>query len=823
MALGEMIGSDWRVFFDGVEVPHQGVSINFVVDQISQAQVMMEPDRLLASLRPQTVVSIWTKDRFGPGRRVAKSLDVQLKDEYSLYWEGLTTGVTHSKSPSERSMMVSCEALMGPFGRIGGFSLNLGMVANSELLTGSFLPSLASANLGDTNLIQLAADTISVDGKTSMSKVTFSALTTMLSYTGIGRLQERRYQLLSRLTVVDNATLGALIGPSALSSPFRGMAHSQSLGPTATVFDVIRHINSYVFYRIVHVPAPTPADLKDGFARLDLEPVDAPANKRFVATFKRHEYLSLPDMYYTAPPPCNFIFPDMLTSLTVTRDFYAEPTRTALIDSVTGGAAIYLAPSTINPDSRSTSAEVFTYIPQQQEVQNAYSNYPSAYSINLIPTGDQPTRAVKSLANITTYELEKGIVMQQLQPDMSTTYAQALRLDPSNESSAADREPTAYDVFLKGVADFRHEMARLNRIIQVSMLGHRNLVPGFTAVIFDADASYMGYVESCSFMVDPSGRESTQVRLSRGRPLPTGDMESVQEKVDALLEGLLNGDDVLLDKAVNTIVYSTGAPDQAEELKEAVLTVTKFQTLLYRALSPTLELLDLPFPVYSGGLALDSADALDKMYGDLLGCKPFYTGPYMPKAPSPDRTRDFLVGPLLSLIRAIRGLDAVYETDPNRDRAGLPQSYQQQAAQQTIGQGTFEWQHNTFLERKRLYMSRYLAEHGLNLSVRTATLGARISGQEPRQFAVMQPANPGNRRGSLVFDSSLFCKLPEDGDLMRAELSDIGRGDSGIREAQMNLGNAGGLDKELLTTAGRQKFMLNYSNKHFGSRAFDGS
>lgn len=820
MAVGEMIGSDWRVFFDGVEVPHQGVSINFEVDQISQAQVMLEPDRLLANLRPQTVVSIWTKDRFNKGQRVQKSLDEQLKNEYSLYWEGLTTGLTHSKSTTERSMMVSCEGLIGPFSRIGGFTLNLGRVANSELVTGSFLPTVATSTLGDVNLIQLTADAIAADGKTSMSRITFGALTTLLAYNGIGRLQERRYQLLSRITVVENATLAALILPSAGASPFRGIVHSQDLGPTATVFDVIRQINSYVFYRLVQVPSPTPVDLKDGFARLDLKDTDAPANERFVATFRRNEYLSLPDMYFTAPPPCNFVFPDMLTSLKVSRRFYREPTRTALVDPLTGGAAIYLAPSVISPSNNLTSAEVFSYIPQQQVIESAYSNYPSAYSINLQANGDQPSRAVKSLANITSYEIEKGIVMQVLQPDVSSVYAQALRLDPTNESSATERQATAYDLFLKGVADFRHELARLNRTIQVSMVGHRNLVPGFTAVIFDTDASYMGYVETCSFTVDPSGRESTQVSLSRGRPLPTGNMESVQEKVFELITALKDGDDILLDNAVDALTYGG---DDAEELKEATLTVTKFQTTLYRALAPTLELLDLPFPLFTGGLALDSPAALDKLYGELLGCKPFYTGPYMPKAPKPDRTLDFLVGPLLTLIRAIQGLDAVYESNPNRDRSGLPQSYQQKAGNQTIGQGTFEWQHTNFLERNRLYMGRYLEEHGLNLAVRSATAGIKVAGVEPRRFAVMQPADPGKKRGSLLFDSTLFCKLPEDGDLMRAELADKGRGDSGIREAQSNLGSSGGLDKELLTTAGRQKFILNYSNKHFGSRAFDGS
>ena len=249
-------------------------------------------------------------------------------------------------------------------------------------------------------------------------------------------------------------------------------------------------------------------------------------------------------------------------------------------------------------------------------------------------------------------------------------------------------------------------------------------------------------------------------------------------------------------------------------------------------MAPTLELLDLPFPLFSGGLALDSPQAVDDLYADLLGCTPLYTGSYAGKTTLKklsfredirNTVKDFLLGPLLTSVHAIRTLDAIYEFSANRDRSSLPASYQQVARRQTIGQGTFEWQHNTFLDRRRLYMSRYLQDHKLKLGVRSATAGIKVQGMEPRTFAVMTPADPGKKVGTLRFDDSLFCKLPNPPELLKQNAGDDAKTDKGISAAQSGLGNLGGLDKELLTTAGRQKFMLNYSNKHFGSRAFDGS
>ena len=840
MSLGaELISSEWRVFFDGVEVPHQGVSVNFTVDQISRAEIMMEPDKILADIRPQTVVSIWVRERFRAAEAVEPDLQTQLKTQYYLYWEGLTTGVTHSKSPSDRNMRVSCESFLGPLSRVAGFMLGLGVVPASEVITGTFLASVPQDDATqDRDLLQLVADTIGGRETTSMSDVTFSALTTLLAHNGIGRLQERRYQTLSRLHVVENLTLASLLAPMSGSSPFRALATSQALSASSSVLDVLRHINTYVFYRMVQVPAPVPQELPGGFARLDLEQGDeVAANKRFVSTFRRTEFLSLPDMYYTMPPPCNLVFPDMLQSLSVARDFYSEPTRTVLIDGLSNGAGIYMAPSNIFPGPAAASSEVFSYIPQQPD---EGSQFRSAYAVELTNAQTGATRRVNSLDILSPYEIEKGMIVQHLQPDVSYTYAQALRIDPTVEQS--EFHGSAYDLFLKSVADFRHELARLNRTMQVTLIGHRSLVPGFTCAIFDSDTSYIGYVENCSFMVDPSGRETTQISLSRGRALPKGDISEYVESISETVTAVINANDPdLIKKSINKLrAASRGEKVDAEEIKEASTKMTETQVLLHRALANTLELLELPFPLFTAGITQQTPAELDKFYADTLGCGPLYSGPYGENTTginsladvflgtSRDRGLDdplaaAIAGPLLTTLHGLKVLDALFEMDPDRDRQDLPPSWQKKNNQATIGVGTFEWQHKLFLKRRRLYMQQYLADHGLELSVRSANAGIRVQGMESRTFAVMVPADRGKRVGRLRFDDTLFCKLPDDEELNKAESSSASSSDQAIAEAQRGLGTLGGLDKELLTTAGRQKFILNYSNKHFGSRAFDGS
>ena len=100
--------------------------VSFPVNGVTTCRIVMEPDQILAQLRPQTVVSIWARERYSTSP-IKDSLLDQLKSEYYLYWEGLTSGVVHTKGTSDRSMAVNCEGFLGTMARAGGFMLGFGV------------------------------------------------------------------------------------------------------------------------------------------------------------------------------------------------------------------------------------------------------------------------------------------------------------------------------------------------------------------------------------------------------------------------------------------------------------------------------------------------------------------------------------------------------------------------------------------------------------------------------------------------------------------------------------------------------------------------
>lgn len=133
-----ILESDWLVFIDGVQVPHQGISLRSSRDALTECRITLEPDQILANLRPQSVVSVWARERFpSQGGRDQQGLIASAQGQYYLYWEGLLAGHIHSKSPSSRSFQLQCESMFSPWARTKAFMFGVGVFPKSQVISGS--------------------------------------------------------------------------------------------------------------------------------------------------------------------------------------------------------------------------------------------------------------------------------------------------------------------------------------------------------------------------------------------------------------------------------------------------------------------------------------------------------------------------------------------------------------------------------------------------------------------------------------------------------------------------------------------------------------
>ena len=81
-AKSELFLASWKIFIDGVEVPHQGFSINYALNGETTASISLEPDPLVLSFRPTSVIHIFFRDRYA-------NADSDPLDSYYLMWEGM--------------------------------------------------------------------------------------------------------------------------------------------------------------------------------------------------------------------------------------------------------------------------------------------------------------------------------------------------------------------------------------------------------------------------------------------------------------------------------------------------------------------------------------------------------------------------------------------------------------------------------------------------------------------------------------------------------------------------------------------------------------
>jgi hypothetical protein len=382
------VWSEWRVFLDGVEVPHQGFEVSFPTDQVSRAFIQLEPDVRLSRIRPNTMVHIFARDRFPSGglseEDASKDLGAKDKEELFLYWEGQSEGITYSKSASTRTMSLKAVGVLGVLETTKAFMMGLGSSSYTPLLTGSTLPIIGAGAIEQTgdsfgqDLLSMQVlserfteesysdDTTSVgesiesfieqdqarrrgqssetleanvpfrEGKTpSFGERLIRLIVYLSSFNGVFRQMVVRTRLLAKLSALPDSSLESLI-PLEIAQSLLGSSQNQ-VTARSSVLDIIRNVSGYAFYHFTQLPMPPRATVQPGdnkvFPSLN-QSGSAEDEDQFKigAEFYRNDILFLPDLYYALPPPCNLIFPDMIESFDIDRFFNVEPTRLVITD-----------------------------------------------------------------------------------------------------------------------------------------------------------------------------------------------------------------------------------------------------------------------------------------------------------------------------------------------------------------------------------------------------------------------------------------------------------------------------------------------------------
>lgn len=824
--------SSWLVFLDGVQVPHQGFSLDTSVDGVSHANIILEPDFQLTEMRPQTVVHIFMRDNNPLDDIVYEDEQDEMQNRYYLYWEGLLKGYQHTKQPEARAFIIECEGLMGVLTRTRGFMMGLGALSYSPILSGSSTVNADTiAGQAVWSLIALAESATSMaeqgenipfrdSVKPKFSDVLIRIISHLASHNAALRQQIVRYRLLDKICGLQDQSLVNFLKVATVMQQQRNP--EVHLSEQSSVMEMLEHLLSYGFYHHVDCFLPNRPEQPDRKFHPQLSSVKGAAEQyRLPQIALRNDTILLPETYYYLPPPCNFVFPDNLLTLTVSRNFYSEPTRRLVPDpaitATKNTASYYLSPPDIlrslSPKERSAlnGSELFA----------AALSYASLDALTLsgTPSPYATPANINLLSILSDSEIEKGLVVEVGQPNFESFAAWAKSL----EAGAAADQIAVYQQFMTEVSDFQYQMARFNRTAQVQVTGHRYLVAGFPLVVFDTDIVYLGYVTSSSINVDSSGAEITTVALQHVRPIPRVSLSKLQAFVVELR--VLIGEARVKEKELNNAAGSYNSQEEANTAR-AKNRFDAHQEFNSSAQSFSREF-DIPIPPLFFSENMVSLEAVDDLYESLLGCKRFYTSEYAKDLRIERRVKeikktgesldlaDVLTQRLEAFVSLTQGYRALHEVFNFQDVSGLTdgqsrsgsssvKSWQDVTAEDSLSAGPLAWEINTFLRRNGTSVGQFMTDNQLTLNNHTSTRPS------PTTFWSFLPAST-NFVETSTWDNSIFSKLVDE-----QELSGLGTDDF-ITTARDQVDTHG------LRTSERQAIIFDYSRRHFGGRAFGGN
>ncbi len=573
----QAVSSDWVVFIDGVQVPFLGIVMSTFLDQIATVSIDLEPDYAVTLFRPGAVVAVFCRDEYD-GKTFASRAD-ELLDGFVYFAGGELASIEDAQEPQARYQRLVFKADIDHLARHSAFASGAGGNAYYGYIVGSRLlnfleadaaaprqdllsfstlaAAFAKGSLTDASLQHRSSGQNSDDFGLRMLRLT----SYLCAHNASLRLQAVRSRLANKLCAIDDLSLGVLASVAVGTPLFSG--GQRDAGASGSIWDIIQSFEARVGYRMATIFAPAYPKDQPAKGKPLLVPfppgidkatqiggmsdsVSPRASGESDDLFKlrvdwfRNDYVFLPNLFYSAPPPCNLIFPDMLTSRRTIRSFATEPTRSVFVDSsfVSGAGLVFVEAPGLTSDDLSTLLTPDNFWANFKHLVTPTSKAPTESAWQAPVSADDP--GANNLKLVTDDEAERGVVVSWQRMDYEYMLALARSIQIRNPDGSFNQEDVdklraqlqagdnPYCLYVQEWLRYQHQLKRWARPSSISLRGHRWIVPGFSTVIFGDRVSYVAYVTGVVHTVTADGSESSSVSIDHARPLGSVNVDVVR-------------------------------------------------------------------------------------------------------------------------------------------------------------------------------------------------------------------------------------------------------------------------------------------------------
>lgn len=525
MALGRPIGA--KLFLEGIEVPFIGATITSAVGQASIAYVDVVPHKIINDVKPRTKVDIFVRD-YQQNEAEYKVNDSPFP--YVLAWQGEVFGFNFGKTPTSRTMTLSCIGLSSYWDCVQGYFFNTQQSTGAAAADISgLINSVMEARINGIKNVATGA-TNSSYFKQVVEKVTAEKNKDFLDavieiYKSFGyvndffRSADYRLRISDQIAFHSSKALKNLLAEKEAYEWFSGLASNMSGFTTLRL--ILDNLMGMIFHDSVSVLFPGEVAREGGFKKDDYASRDG--LKSTTGTDKTvGSIIFKPNLFMLPPPMCNVFFPDEYSSFQYSRNFFREPTRLTYMPELparlTGGTKPYYMPQVYEPPS-------FQHYMYGQGNFKSYEgtgdfSVPKGYSKHFADedgagtnSGERRKLNIGKLRQwnfLTNEEAIKGIwgARESMMPATSMFRSS---LDISGYKSA----------FVQRVAKYLFFKKRFQgRTLQITSHLKISVVPGFPVLILDeggAEQTVIAYCNSVTHRIYANEGGYTNTQLSYAR------------------------------------------------------------------------------------------------------------------------------------------------------------------------------------------------------------------------------------------------------------------------------------------------------------------
>lgn len=816
--------NDWKVFLEGVEIPFISILVNAGKNGELYGSVEVQASILLMGLSPYAALAVFFRDREASDKAQQSQ---SIEREYVLFAEGSVSEISTTKSADQRNVTLKFRGHLDTLDRHKkGHISRMSDDATADISSGTLIPSATAGErtpisdylgyLLPPDMAGFKLGDISNRTDSAVSVLIHSLISFFLASNASCKNEANRTRLLNKFAVMTDASFKTIVDIEALNGL---LAESEaSVSGESSFLSIITAFLSRFGYSIYATTCPA-ATQNSGTGKTELINEEVFKGLRIhpgaiSSNLLRNDFLVLPETYYLPPPPCNLLFPDSITSLSFTRDFDNEPTRSLM---------------TLRAMAQSNTTIIFQSYKSTDDLQESINAFlGTMLPGNLSEVRAKPTVGVDSdfsiemfdnlnaLSALSDDELTRGVVLnavdsgpefyfaaarawadsqegesieESVLPSLlkigktaaSVTFehldGSARRQDlltnfiTSLEGSVQQRNRAALDEkilnYNQQYLKFRHTLDMFRRELTVVCRGLRWAAPGFSCVVFDKDACYIGKLERTETSISAAGDERTVIHLSQVREL-------------APLDYTFDGATVFKFKKVDDLDYY-----------------------------------QMPAPPPSAEFSYASPANLDKLYKQMLGCQKFYSSDAYGKgikirdaSDSKSAISNYLE--LLKILaRVFEGARKYAPSDTSFD--AVSPSWDQQVQS---GENVTSWVERSFHRRSGQTLEGYLTANGFAPVLNSFGLFNDIRFQEMAPVQIKQ----AQKSNSLRFDNSIICRLVD------------GRAICGLspdplveeRRAQSIKSEFKHVITKQLTSSYRQELVRQYSLRSFGNMSIKG-